>query len=314
MINQNKIPNIIIPESNSRNEFKIYSKNLILFFKDYFNKKRIYIENEEIISKENNHKDLYKYKYYYELFNTIQIEMYKQINENNFWYNLLSDYSCSYKHVKGKNKGKLCQRSIYIEALHKYGKYLCCRHIKKDYYQPKKNQIKIEDRCISINKYNEKCEITKKYGDYCIHHKHNNNHKYICKIDIKKTNIIEKSNRNYVNIYKNKKDYNNVDILNILEIKKDVEKVDHKIDGISSPISLKPILKDENKLIDNDTLMNKYNKSLELLEKLKKEDIKIIKENDKLNILRNKIFYIIPNIQDEYTLLYIYNFLNNKLN
>ena len=172
MIYKNNIPKLIVPQSSSsKNEFKISSYNLINFLNNFIIKITKYINTEKAIDEENhNYNDDY-YKGVNDCFNLINYILFYKVNEKTFWKNLLSDNTCVYEHKKGKNYKKICNRAINIETLHKYGKYLCCRHIKEEYYKKKTNIISDNDRCIGINKHGKRCNITKKYGNYCFHHR-----------------------------------------------------------------------------------------------------------------------------------------------
>lgn len=172
MIYRNNIPKLNIPKSaTSKNEFKIFSSNLIIFLNNFINNIDENLKTEKTIDEENNSYNDQYYKGVDDCFNLINYTLFENINEKKFWRNLISDHTCIYEH-KSKNKyNKICNRSIHIETLHKYGKYLCCRHIPKYYYEKKTNVIDDNNRCNGFNKHGERCNIKKKYDKYCIHHR-----------------------------------------------------------------------------------------------------------------------------------------------
>jgi hypothetical protein len=261
-----KIPALNIPKTTKNDSFKIFSKYFIIFISNYFkNFKEKEIDIELEIAKQNNHKDIYKYNHYYDIFNLLQDDLYNIINKDSFWTDLMADNTCKYFHKKGANKNNFCQREIHIETLHKYGKYLCCRHIPKKYHEIKKNIIDEKDRCIGITKYNENCNIRKKYGKYCIHHvpKIKNTIEEIDDEDLVKEDIEEKKEIKLICYYNDKS----------LEIKKVEEK------NNLTKINIK-----NNKLVqmDQNNFKNNENNSSSKIEKDKINNIQL--RNKKIDI------------------------------
>lgn len=172
MLDKYNIPKLNIPKSaTSKNEFKIFSNNLIIFLNNFIKDINKKLDTEKTIDEQMKRYNECYYNGVYDCLNLFNYNLFSEINEKKFWRNLISDHTCIYEH-KSKNKyNKICNRSIHIETLHKYGKYLCCRHIPKKYYEKKTNVIDDNDRCNGFNKYGERCNITKKYGNYCFHHK-----------------------------------------------------------------------------------------------------------------------------------------------
>jgi hypothetical protein len=176
MIQQYKIPKLHTPEICSKDNFKIYSKNLVNLINNFYDRIYDHIDSEEIIAIENHHKDIIKYKYFKEFYNFIKYQFYIELNNNlynnglSFWSKLLGDKVCDYRYKNGKSAGKYCGRTIEITPSHKYGNYRCAKHISKKYYIPKERNIEQDKLCIGYNKYNKRCNKFKKYGDHCIYH------------------------------------------------------------------------------------------------------------------------------------------------
>jgi hypothetical protein len=134
----------------------------------------------------------YNDQYYsgvYDCLNLINYNLFNEINTKQFWKSLLTEHTCDYEHKDEKNYKKICNRSIYIKCLNDNGKYRCCRHAPKDSYEKNKNKIEENERCIGITKYNERCNIKKKFGNYCVHHVPKNKTTIE---DITENNIVQK--------------------------------------------------------------------------------------------------------------------------
>jgi sulfur relay (sulfurtransferase) DsrC/TusE family protein len=63
------IPILNIPKTCSKNEFRIYSENLIQIINNFYNRIFEHIDMEEKIAEQNKHKDVIKYRYYKEFYN-----------------------------------------------------------------------------------------------------------------------------------------------------------------------------------------------------------------------------------------------------
>lgn len=168
MIYNNKIPKLKIPKSaTKKNEFKIFSNNLIIFINKFINILNKNIDTEKKIDMENHNYNSDYYKGVYDCFNLFNYKLYEEINNKMFWKCLIADKACMYE---GKYGNEYCNRSIQIEYTDKDGKFYCCRHAPKDSYTVKRNIIEEKYRCVGNNKYGEACNIKRKYGKYCIHH------------------------------------------------------------------------------------------------------------------------------------------------
>lgn len=147
----NNIP-LNIPNSKSCDGFRMIPKKIF----NQINNILIYRKNDININKqiaiEDHHNDIIKYKYYNEMFNFIQNDIYELFNKNLFWnFNMDS---------------RVCENKF------KYGKYRCCKHISTKTYKPKIKIVDPNKLCIAKTGYKDKsdCKMEKRYGCYCIHH------------------------------------------------------------------------------------------------------------------------------------------------
>lgn len=167
----NNIP-LNIPNSKSCDGFRMIPKKIFNQINNIliYRKNDININNQ--IAIENHHNNIIKYKYYNEMFNFIQNDIYELFNKNLFWNFNMDSRVCEHKFKNGKNKGLYCGKRIDITCTDKYGKYRCCKHISTKIYKPKIKNIDPNKLCIAKTGYKDKfnCKMKKRYSCYCIHH------------------------------------------------------------------------------------------------------------------------------------------------
>jgi hypothetical protein len=222
-----------------------------------------------------------------------------------FWNNIASyDFCCyQYKYTK-ENKdediGKICGRRIDTKH-HKEDrqKYLCAEHNRNHRKNNAKSiNVNNDKRCYIICNNNKRCKYTYESNGICRKHikkGKNNNNIYICKLDINRIKIIEKSNKNYVRLFYNKE-------IKINPLKdKSLKNTD-----VKKPIILTPVL-DNKSLIFEICLENKENQKLP-----HKGNYRLKPINNYIENLKKNIINIISELDDEYQLIYLYNFINNN--
>lgn len=258
--------------------FKINPK---AFTEDIFNFFNNYIENIYFEKKEKEEEDK-------KVLNKFYKEFKNKIVNYQIWYENATYNHCCYIYtdLNKININRICGRRIDKKSNQdNINKYFCAEH-DRDHRKNKSKKIKINEkkRCNIICNNGKRCKYTYLKNGICekhIKYGKNNNNVYICKYDIKNLKIIEKSNKNYGKLY-----YNKEININHLKVKPSEDISSKMVDIIKSPIISAPILK--NKLELHIKPINKY------------------MENIKQNIIKN-----IETIDDEYKLIYLYNFTNN---
>lgn len=206
MIQKINIPKNI-PDSRTNDGFRMIPKKIFKQINNVliYRKKNINIEEE--IALENHHKDIIKYKYYHEMFNIMQQDVYNLFNKKVFWNLNMDDRACEHKYTEGKMKGLFCGARIDIKVAkdckEENGLWRCSKHVSTKVYKPIGKTIDPNKFCIGKTGYKKRfnCNMEKKYGCYCIHH------------------YMENNSFNSTEIKNAKIYYNEINILNNIEIK-----------------------------------------------------------------------------------------------
>lgn len=304
------IPQTYIPNIAYNDGIKIIPKAIINHYNDFFRKIKIDLEIDKKIEIQN-HRNIYHFKYYYEMINIIQENFYNSINQDAFWKKIMNYKVCHHKFKKGNKAGDLCGRLININVKDKYGKFLCSDHISKKYYDVKLLNVPEEERCIGNTINNERCKFRKKYRQFCKFHyaeKYNINkndvelhykRKFVYKTKVKDITLnyitlndanavlLEINNKIKINniriidpyghnesnnikliCYYNYKTKNSIldeDILNKLDIKKNIEK-DKEI--CINKESFKFLNKTNTELINLNANINNFKYKLEIIKEI----------------------------------------------
>lgn len=174
MIQKENNISLCIPESKTKNGFRMIPIKIFKQINDILNYRKNNININEKIAIENNHQDILKYKYYNEFLDILQKDLYELFNKKLFWELNMDKRVCDFKIKSGKYQGLYCGKRIDIKSMNKDGYYRCSSHISSKYYKPKINVNKSDENnlCIAKTGYKKKfnCNMLKKYGDYCIYH------------------------------------------------------------------------------------------------------------------------------------------------
>lgn len=301
-----------IPKT-SKNDLVISSNYFINFIKSIIIETRENIEIEKMIAIENDYYDIKTYKNYNYILNLINDKFNDKFIKETFWKESLNEKLCDFKHKGGKLDGLYCCRKIYIESLNNYDKYMCSKHIRKDKHIVKKNNIKLENKCIDNNKYGDRCNLEGKYEKRCIYHY--KDHYKLNSFDEAKTFYLnEKRKINNINdntlIYECKINKYDIKKINILEqiYKKNKNNnillIEYPMDNIN--------------IVNNLKIENKLNviKKLPFLKNIDCEKINIKMYED----TSSEIEIITKYIEESYIIQYfeefndIYNYVNNEIN
>lgn len=198
---KNDIPKIHIPDSMTKNGFRMIPKSIINQINNKFIEIKKQIDIDKKIEIEMN-RDISYFNYYYTMYNIIQKEIYKLFNIQQFWKCNMDYRVCEHKYKEGFYAGLYCGKRVDINCPDKNGMWKCCKHVSTKYYKPKDKNVNPSELCIAKTGYKNKfnCNMLKKYGEYCIHH-----YKII---------------NNFVNIKDAKKYYDEINLLSNIYIEK----------------------------------------------------------------------------------------------
>lgn len=300
------IPNI--PNITHNDGIKVDPKMLILFYNNFFKKTKHELDIDKNIEIEN-HRKIDHFEHYHYMFYKIQKNFYNELNNNKYWISILNKNVCDFKTKNGKNGGNICGRIIEIKYIDGKNHFKCAQHISKKYHIPKPTIIDKEKKCLGINKYNEPCGFSKKYGNLCIHHYAKNN-------DISINNV-----NKYYNLQKNISIIDSYENNGYKDIKLICYNNENKINNeTKSSINIIPNNKRKNNNIFSNTELNKKIKlNINIKKKKNKNNVNIeILNINQYHIIKNTLINIITirniiykeNKNITYTL---YNIFNNIL-